>query len=136
MHKSGVGLDESSRELLELNREERDKMEAEIQELRRRNVRTHASTQFSCVEACTIIRYRSRDSHHRNVKSSEYRLLRKVFFSLFISPALSPRHLSHSPLHLFLPLFFPSQNLRRLLPNQPTAGGGAHGGKGAWPVTG
>jgi len=33
-------LDESSRELLELNREERDKMEAEIQELRRRNVRT------------------------------------------------------------------------------------------------
>jgi len=49
MHKSGAGLDESSRELLELNREEREKMESEIQDLRRRNVRTHASTwSFVC----------------------------------------------------------------------------------------
>ena len=36
-----VGLDETSRELLEQNRDERDKMEAEIQELRRRNVSIH-----------------------------------------------------------------------------------------------
>jgi len=35
-----AGLDETARELLEQNRDERDKMEAEIQELRRRNVST------------------------------------------------------------------------------------------------
>ena len=39
--RSPSGLDESSRELLEQNREERDKMDAEIHELRRRNVRSY-----------------------------------------------------------------------------------------------
>ena len=39
-----AGLDETSRELLEQNRDERDKMDAEIQELRRRNVRTDNSS--------------------------------------------------------------------------------------------
>jgi hypothetical protein len=33
------GLDEAAKELLELNRQERDQMEDEINELRRRNVR-------------------------------------------------------------------------------------------------
>ena len=41
--RSPSGLDESSRELLEQNREERDKMDAEIHELRRRNVRSYVA---------------------------------------------------------------------------------------------